>query len=419
MKKILTFMVFTNFLHLSAQVGINTNVPVTTLDVVGKPDVITSLDGVIAPRMSGDQLRQKNYLVAQQGALVYITSASSVLTGQVVNVVGSGYYYFDGSLWVALKPAAAAVTNVISNSINTISSTVNGVNSTTLAINSNVLSKPTNNTIRSTINGVVSTTDPTIVASVGNAVTGNTINTNVNGVIGTAVTIPNIYTNDGALTGDRIITQGNNTLSFNTTIAGGTKLISNGSTVAQKSAVQIIDGGQANGKYLMSDASGNATWQDARLTSVPGAFYTGGAIVIPANNNATCTGASIKLPPGKWMIHLGSTVSTSTNTSTPLTAGSIWVTFTIQDSCSGSVEATTSDHIAAYSGQRAGGGTINIGGFKTFVSGSFAVNNQSTADKTYYVWIQQERTGVAPNTATVAGAFAGSWEKHLYAIPIK
>ncbi len=44
---------FTSF----AQVGIDTETPKATLDVVGKPSQVDKVDGIIAPRITGDQLK--------------------------------------------------------------------------------------------------------------------------------------------------------------------------------------------------------------------------------------------------------------------------------------------------------------------------------------------------------------------------
>jgi len=80
-------------------VGINTPDPMATLDIVGKADDASRLDGVIAPRITGDQLQSKSYTASQTGAILYVTAAASSLTGQVVKVTAPGYYYFDGVLW--------------------------------------------------------------------------------------------------------------------------------------------------------------------------------------------------------------------------------------------------------------------------------------------------------------------------------
>ncbi|MCW3160207.1 hypothetical protein [Chryseobacterium oryctis] len=88
--------------HANAQVGINTIQPKATLDVVGSPTVSTVLDGIIAPRITGSELRQKIYTGEQEGAIVYVTVADSAPAGQTIDVTTSGYYYFDGSKWARM-----------------------------------------------------------------------------------------------------------------------------------------------------------------------------------------------------------------------------------------------------------------------------------------------------------------------------
>lgn len=85
-----------------SQVGINTNTPQATLDVVGDPANASKLDGVIAPRLTGDQLSAKTYTGSQTGAIVYATAPAGTLSGQVINVSAAGYYYFDGTVWKSI-----------------------------------------------------------------------------------------------------------------------------------------------------------------------------------------------------------------------------------------------------------------------------------------------------------------------------
>jgi len=103
--KLLTLAVlsFTGYL-VQAQVGINTGSPQATLDVVGFPSDKNKLDGIIAPRLSGDQLRAKTYTSAQNGAVVYVTAADSAPAGQTINVIIPGYYYFNGAVWIVITP---------------------------------------------------------------------------------------------------------------------------------------------------------------------------------------------------------------------------------------------------------------------------------------------------------------------------
>ncbi len=85
-----------------SQVGINTETPKATLDVVATADDLTKTDGFIAPRLKGNELKAKDGLYSsdQTGALVYATEAASPTTPKTINVTESGYYYFDGNVWI-------------------------------------------------------------------------------------------------------------------------------------------------------------------------------------------------------------------------------------------------------------------------------------------------------------------------------
>ncbi|QIG89341.1 hypothetical protein G6R40_06440 [Chryseobacterium sp. POL2] len=80
-----------------SQVGINTETPQATLDVTGKATTVTAADGIIAPRITGDQLRAKNavYTQAQNGTLIYVTEADTAPATKTINVTSPGYYYYD------------------------------------------------------------------------------------------------------------------------------------------------------------------------------------------------------------------------------------------------------------------------------------------------------------------------------------
>lgn len=92
------------------RVGINTDTPQATFQVVGNPSNTNVLDGLIAPKIEGSQLSNKTYTANQTGALVYVTSATSNTVPQTAEVTTPGYYYFDGSVWKPLK-ATTTVTN--------------------------------------------------------------------------------------------------------------------------------------------------------------------------------------------------------------------------------------------------------------------------------------------------------------------
>ncbi|WP_426479216.1 hypothetical protein ACP3T3_07125 [Chryseobacterium sp. CBSDS_008] len=94
-----------------SQVGINTPNPQASLDVVGKPASTNVFDGIIAPRITGAQLRAKTYTKNQQGALVYITAADTAPSGQTTEVTSTGYFYFDSDLnrWQKLNSGAVTM----------------------------------------------------------------------------------------------------------------------------------------------------------------------------------------------------------------------------------------------------------------------------------------------------------------------
>ncbi len=103
-----------NLSFLQAQtgnVGINTDSPKVTLDVAGTPTNATMPDGVVAPRLTGDQLHDKtNYGEEQNGAFLYVTAkaSSNKQTGKTKYVKCSGYYYYDhytdGGIWIPFVP---------------------------------------------------------------------------------------------------------------------------------------------------------------------------------------------------------------------------------------------------------------------------------------------------------------------------
>ena len=84
---------------IQAQVGINTQTPEATLEVVGKADDVNHFDGIIPPRITGNQLAAKIYTTLKKGAIVFVNSPPSNLSGQVINITETGLYYFDGTLW--------------------------------------------------------------------------------------------------------------------------------------------------------------------------------------------------------------------------------------------------------------------------------------------------------------------------------
>ncbi|SHF09242.1 Phage tail fibre repeat-containing protein [Dysgonomonas macrotermitis] len=90
---------------VSAQVGVNTESPKSTLDVTAI-NATTHIAGIQAPRLTLAELTAKGnslYGTAQVGTIIFISDISGGnKTGQRVNITIAGYYYFDGSAWQKL-----------------------------------------------------------------------------------------------------------------------------------------------------------------------------------------------------------------------------------------------------------------------------------------------------------------------------
>ena len=122
-------MAFLGFNTAIAQVGIGTENPKATLDVEASTDA-TKTDGIIAPRLSGDDLAAKDALYGtdQTGAIVYATAPVGTPTTKTANVTDAGYYYFDGSVWVGFDGAAIAGTEPWFNQADDTEATANTQN---------------------------------------------------------------------------------------------------------------------------------------------------------------------------------------------------------------------------------------------------------------------------------------------------
>lgn len=99
MRKLSYLLLVLSTTFFYGQVGINTISPETTFEVVGKADDVNHFDGILPPRITGDQLSKKLYSTSKKGAVVFVTSPVTNLVGQVTNITEPGLYFFDGNLW--------------------------------------------------------------------------------------------------------------------------------------------------------------------------------------------------------------------------------------------------------------------------------------------------------------------------------
>lgn len=99
-----------------SQVGINTVTPKATLDIAASPLSDNKSEGILIPKLSGDDLRAKNdlYNEDQNGTLLYVTSADTQPLGKTSHVTSVGFYSYDHSLqkWIKLGAGQMANSNV-------------------------------------------------------------------------------------------------------------------------------------------------------------------------------------------------------------------------------------------------------------------------------------------------------------------
>lgn len=116
MKKIL-FLCFCLplMVGISAQVGINTTEPATTLHIVAKSPA-TNVEGILIPKMSGNEIFNMPIVTGTNEAnLVYATSAASIAnqTGVGINLKERGFFYWDGTVWVSIANNNTIINNIL------------------------------------------------------------------------------------------------------------------------------------------------------------------------------------------------------------------------------------------------------------------------------------------------------------------
>lgn len=86
---------------LFSQVGINTVAPKSTLEVVAKTNGALQVEGLMIPRLTGDQIKTMtvNLESGTESLMIYATSAPAVSNASVAKITQAGYYYWNGTIW--------------------------------------------------------------------------------------------------------------------------------------------------------------------------------------------------------------------------------------------------------------------------------------------------------------------------------
>lgn len=292
---------------VNAQVGINTNLGQATLDVVGSPSVSSKLDGIIAPRLTGDQLRSKSYTAAQTGALVYVTAADTAPAAQTVNVVNAGYYYFDGSVWIQVnqpqpsgwKITGNSGTTATAASLGTAVSSGNFLGTT----DSQSLVLATNNTVKAILDvngnlrgGNSNASSPYASVSWGsNNTLSNNTSSNIalgreNTVAAQAANFPGVAigATNSALSGAKIIGNNNFATGANAIVLGN----NNGTSVTNVSGINIGNSNVNSGGFAFGTGN-NVTSNNYAFGNANVASGAAGAIAFGNSASATIANQTV------------------------------------------------------------------------------------------------------------------------------
>ena len=197
--------------------------------------------------------------------------------------------------------------------------------------------------------------------------------------------------------------------------------VNNGTT---NGAIKIVDGTQDEGKVLTSDADGLATWQTPKALAVKGEIG-GYNVPFETHSGYRYTGATIILPPGKWLVTITQFVyitgfdSGGTNV---LLSSDDWMitrtTFSDQTNVSSIGQAASpSADISQPSTMTFTAHGPQRGDAKT---GVVYINNTSNAPKTYkYIAGGTEAYGPLVGNGGFLNNFAGNWaENSITAVSI-
>lgn len=96
-----------------SQIGINTQTPKATFDIAAKTTDGSRPEGIIPPRLTGDQIKASDavYGIEQKGTLIYATQAVTAGSPKTMNIYAEGYYFFDGDMWQGLSSPGPGNTN--------------------------------------------------------------------------------------------------------------------------------------------------------------------------------------------------------------------------------------------------------------------------------------------------------------------
>lgn len=88
------------------QIGINTPTPIASLDIVAKRTDGSTAEGVLPPRLSGEEIKagDSQYTESHAGTIIYALAPVRIPSSKTANITAAGLYYYDGKMWQRMLP---------------------------------------------------------------------------------------------------------------------------------------------------------------------------------------------------------------------------------------------------------------------------------------------------------------------------
>ena len=440
-----------------AQVGVNSELPKSSLDVSvkrladGSIEDVSKHIGVQAPRVSRLELTNTTAIYGsdQTGAIIYITDVSAgTATGSRININAVGYYYFDGSVWQKMEGRNDNIYNI--NGTLTGNRTLDydgnslyfglGAKGQTINFSQNngmQIRKPTNGT-RSSLGLASGGATLWLFNDENSAAQITTNGTSTGLVIGTTTSASSspvqfmTSPGGGALGVHRMRIQGDGNVAIGGNLTSTEKLQINDGTIRlpalpANGATNAISTTPAGQQSSSKDQTFNATRtmvisergvvgyvdglpQSLNITRVT---LPTAAATLPANSstNTTYTNISLEIPPGTYKLDIS--LGLTLNTISTYTEGSNFVRLRLADSELPVSIGTFSDD-ALY--PRYASAAFPFSQRQGILTGSLVVKNASTVSKKYYIHIDN----AASNTHLQQVIVNNIWnESSLVYYPVK
>lgn len=410
-----------------SQVGVNTVTPNAMLDIQ------STNNGVLIPRVALTSITDAVTVINPAGGplttstLVYNIAPAGIAPNNVV----AGFYYWNGSRWVVISSSTdkwSILGNAGTNPPPAFGMPIAATENFIGTKDTQDLILGTNNLEKIRIKGNdfnigIGVTNPVARLDIfdqgtGTAVKINKISTSglstglevlANGLIGFGGTkIGGIFRAiDGTDNYAIIVPPDSGNVGIGTSTPSSKLHIEN--TAA--GAVRIVDGTQASGRVLTSNAAGVATWQNPAALSVLGIISNVGANIAYNQNVFIQTGTTLTLPPGRYAVQVTMLLARGSLLPSP-NDSSFWVRSTFSDS-SAPGPIPSADIV----GSNLISGNFPGTNLYAMLAGTVIINNSTTANKTYYY--VAGRCLAFNTTETLTGFASTAWaENTIFALRI-